>query len=107
MIIESFLLPFIVLFKANELETKGLIPITNVNVSYLIGGLCSIQKLVKFDSKQVWKNKGEKLRAWFADCLRKLHSRRASSGGIDKICSTFELLWSNVRSRLGSLKRNL
>ena len=45
-----------------------------------------------------------KLPEGFAEFLAKLHTCTASSGSIERIFSSFGLIWSKVRNRLGSDK---
>ena len=50
------------------------------------------------------KLKEPKLPKGFSEYLSKLHSCPASSGAIERIFSTFGLVWSTVRNRLGTDK---
>ena len=40
------------------------------------------------------RKKKTKLPEWFADYKRRLHSSHTSCGGIERICSTFDFMWS-------------
>ena len=85
------------LFWENELRTKSLSSIPEVNVCFLTGGLENSKQFKKMDSNQEWKNRGEKqiqLINWPAEKVASMSYY--SCGGIEQPCKTFELMWSQV-----------
>ena len=52
-------------------------------------------------------SKSSKLPANFARFLRHLHTCPASSGSIERFFSSFSMIWSNIRNRLGIEKAEM
>ena len=93
---------------ANELETEERSPVSEMNVCSLIVVCITARHLwCLIQSRTEWTQE-TKLPYWFSDYMRRLHSFLTNCGGFERLCSTFDLMWSGyVISHLGNIEPNL